>query len=80
MFEGTEEPARPETNERTRQPEPGHPAAGENQGDPEGGAGRRKAEATPEIGAEGNVGETQRPAAEDDVGVPENPGDQKDEE
>ncbi len=48
-------------------------------GGPEEGEGARKAAATPEIGDDGNEGETQRPAPDDDVGVPENPGDPKEE-
>ena len=57
------------------QPEPGHPVAGEDVGAPEEGEGARKAAATPPIADDGNEGETQRPAPDDDVGVPENPGD-----
>ncbi|MBA3436624.1 MAG: hypothetical protein H0U14_01350 [Thermoleophilaceae bacterium] len=61
------------------QPESAHPVAGEDVGGPEEGEGARKAAATPEIGDDGNEGETQRPAPDDDVGVPENPGDPKEE-
>lgn len=69
MFEEDEE-----RDERLRQPEPGHPVAGEDQGDPEGGPGSRKAEATPKIADDGNKEETQRPAPDDDVGVADHPG------
>lgn len=56
------------------QPEPGHPVAGEDVGTPEGGPGAGKSDAAPEIGGGHNEEETQRPAPDDEVGVPENPG------
>lgn len=43
------------------------------------GAGDRKAAASPEIGEDANKGETQHPAPDDEVGVPENPGGSGDE-
>ncbi len=55
----------------TPQPEPGHPVAGEDVGGPEEGVGRANAQATPEIGDEGQKkGQTAHPAPDDDVGAP----------
>lgn len=82
MFEETEDTAHddPESDRHSesegleQQPEPGFPVAGQDVGAPEEGAGERKAEATPPIADDGNKGETQRPAPDDDVGVPDDPG------
>lgn len=53
------------------QPGAGNPVEGEDVG---AGAGARKAAATPPIADDANKGETQHPAPDDDVGVPDDPG------
>jgi hypothetical protein len=82
MFEGTEdthEHRESDSEGLGQQPDAGHPA-GEDVGAPEEGAGARAAAASPEISEDANKEETQRPAPDDDVGVPDNPGDHKDED
>lgn len=79
MFEGNEDDRTSEVEGLENQPEPGHPVADQDVGSPEEGAGTRKAKATPPIADDGTKGETQRPAPDDDVGVPDNPGDSGDE-
>ena len=84
MSDGNENPNRVERggrdeesgDERTHQPEPGHPVAGEDVGMPDKeSAGSAKADVTPEISGEGQVqGQTTYPAPDDDVGVPEDTG------
>ena len=78
MFEGDEDDRASESEGLDTQPEPGHPVTDQDVGTPEEGAGTRKAEATAPIADDGNKGETQRPAPDDDVGVPDNPGEPKD--
>ena len=82
MLEGTQDAGDDRESDSeglAAQPEPGHPVAGEDVGGPEEGEGARKAAATPDIGDDGNKEETQRPAPDDEVGVPEHPGDPTDE-
>jgi len=80
MFEGTDE-GRTESDdvEKLEQPDPGHPVADYDVGTPEGGPGKAKEEATQPIADDGEKGQTTSPAAADDVGVPENPGADKEE-
>jgi hypothetical protein len=74
MFEGSEE------FEEAREGEGGgmgkDPSQREGMGDlgDPGSEGHGAAEATPPIGEEGEVGQTQTPAPDDDVGTPEEPG------
>lgn len=82
MFEGTENPREEsESEERlareSSQPDPGHPVAGEDVGTPEEGAGSAKAGATPKIAEDAEMGQTTAPAPDDDVGVPDDPGNEK---
>lgn len=88
MFEGTEErhgddKSEGEVGGLDSQPDQGGvpgAEAGDIAGeDVEEGAGDRKAAASPEIGEDANKGETQHPAPDDEVGVPENPGGSGDE-
>jgi hypothetical protein len=77
MFEDGESGQRDESgdDEMTHSPKPGHPVAGEDVGTPEEGAGRAKAEATPEIEDEDQVKEqTAHSAPDDDVGAPPHEG------
>jgi len=61
-----------ERDAHSGQPDPGHPVAGEDIGEPEGGAGTAKARSTQKIGDEDqNKEETTQPAAADDVGKPD---------
>ncbi len=82
MFEGSENPREEsESEERlareSSQPDPGHPVAGEDAGETEEGAGAAKAGATPKIGEDAEMGQTSSPAPDDDVGVPDDPGDEE---
>ncbi len=76
MFEGTEREPAVEPGS-TQQPEPGQPVADNEQDGPEEGAGRVNAEATPKIADDAEHEQTQHEAPEDDVGVPEDPGAEK---
>jgi hypothetical protein len=74
MHEDPESDRHSESEGLEQQPEPGHPVAGQDAGAPDEGAGARKAEASQPIADDGNKEETQRPAPDDDVGVPDDPG------
>lgn len=81
MFEGTDEPQDDRESDSEgleNQPGGGRPTAGDEP--PERGAGARAAAASPEIGEDANKEQTQHPAPDDEVGVPENPGESKDED
>jgi len=80
MFEGTDEPQDDRESDSEgleNQPGGGRPTAGDEP--PERGAGARAAAASPEIGEDATKEQTQHPAPDDEVGVPENPGKPKEE-
>jgi hypothetical protein len=61
-------------SDQNENPEPVDPAGERGTGAPEKPAGAEKEKYTPDISdEEQHHGETQRPAADDDVGVPESP-------
>ena len=64
-------------DEESHQPEPGHPVAGEDVGGAEQGEGRAKEEVTPKIGEDAEMEQTTQPAPDDDVGIPEDSGREK---
>jgi hypothetical protein len=69
VFEGTESDERRESGTEEMAQED-RPTSGEGISG-QGGEGSGAASATPEIGEEGEIGQTQVPAPDDDAGVPE---------
>jgi hypothetical protein len=76
MFEGTESDERRESGTEEMAQEDRTTSRGGISG--QGGEGSGAAAATPEIGEEGEVGQTQVPAPDDDPGVPEEEEDRTD--
>ena len=76
MFEDTEPDERRESGTEEMAQEDRPTSGGCISG--QGGEGSGAASATPEIGEEGEVGQTQVPAPEDDPGVPEEEEDRTD--
>ncbi|HEV2769668.1 MAG TPA: hypothetical protein VGV40_05730 [Solirubrobacteraceae bacterium] len=61
-----------ERERHSQQPDPGHPVAGEDIGEPEGGTGGAQAQSTQAIGDQDqNKEQTTQPSADDDVGKPD---------
>jgi hypothetical protein len=76
MFEGTESDERRESGTEEMAQED-RPTSGEGISG-QGGEGSGAAAATPEIGEDGEIGQTQVPAPDDDPGVPEEEEDRTD--
>jgi hypothetical protein len=76
MFEGTESDERRESGTEEMAQEDRPTSGGGISG--QGGEGSGAAAATPDIGEEGEIGQTQVPAPDDDAGVPEEADDRTD--
>ena len=76
MFEGTQSDESRESGAEEMAQEDRPTSSGGISG--QGGEGSGAAAATPEIGEEGDVGQTQVPAPEDDPGVPQEEEDRTD--